>query len=615
MKKLRSLTIVIFLLASLVSTAQATDTWDVQSDTWVATDTLGRTLPTNSEAGAPKKDRIVGLFYYIWHGSHGYDKHHDPSKAPGSPQGVLKPDPNKFYKSPYIIPDILKAPMGKRNWGPMSSWHHWGHSIYGDYVANDPWLIRRQVQMFNDAGVDVVIFDVTNGYHYRDTYMRILDIYADIRKKGGITPSIAFNCGTIPDNNRVCVAALYRDLYSKNIHKDLWFMWKGKPLLLANFNVLEGRYQKFFNIRYSWAWTKDRKGNSTPWFGDGKNKWPWLDRYPQSYGWSEDAKKPEQIVVATAEHPTTNIGKSYRRGKAVMPTKTPLGIYFAEQWDRALEVDPEFLLVTQWNEWIAMRFKNPPNNNSKFIGENVPASHPRFVDIFNTEHNRDIEPMQGGFGDLYYYQMIDGIRRYKGVRPAPKASPEKSFDFSQGIGSWDDVQPEFRDHTEDIDHRDHHGWGGAGHLKNTTGRNDIKIAKAARDPDHLYFYAETVAPLTPRTGENWMELFIALDGQPKHTPSWEGYHYRVHLDAFQKKRYILQRSLGGWLWEGISYVPVVEKDNKIALKIGRRELGLTKDFSLRFKWSDNRQTTKVIDWLTDGDAAPNARFQYQYSTK
>lgn len=524
-------------------------------------------------------------------------------------------DPDKKYKSPYIIPEILKAPIGQRKWGPKSSWHHWGHSIFGDYVANDPWLIRKQVQMFNDAGVDVVIFDVTNGYHYKDTYMRILNIYADIRKKGGTTPLIAFNCGTLVDNNRVCVAALYRDFYSQGIHKDLWFMWKGKPLLLANLTVLDQKYKDFFNIRYSWAWSKDAKGNATPWFGDGKNRWPWLDRYPQSYGWSEDPNKPEQIVVATAEHPGTNIGKSYRRGKAIMPTKTPLGIYFAEQWERALEVDPEFLLITQWNEWIAMKFEAPATDKSKFMGEKVPVGHPRFVDVFNDEHNRDIEPMKGGFGDLYYYQMIDGIRRYKGVRELPKASGIKSFDSSKGIGDWSDVLPEYRDHIGDTKHRNHHGWGSAGLLTNTTGRNDIKVAKVARDIDFLYFYVETNQNLTPRTGENWMELFIAIDGMPKHYPSWEGIHYRVHLDSFQKKRYILQRSLGGWLWEGVSYVPVVEKDNKLMLMIKREDLGQTKDASLRFKWSDNRQTTKVIDWLTDGDTAPNARFMYQYSAQ
>ena len=614
---MKNLLLPLIILASSapLGMAQLAQTWDTYSDTWVATDQLGRVLPTHSKTGGPKKDKIVGLFYYIWHGSHGYDKHSNPSRLPENGQGVKPWDAIKKYKSPHVIPEILEAPLGKRNWGPTSSWHHWGHSIFGDYVANDPWLIRKQVQMFNDAGVDVVIFDATNSFHYRDTYMRILDIYADIRKKGGTTPQIAFNCGTAANHIKVSVAALYRDLYAKNTHKDLWFMWKGKPLLLANYDALEKKYQDYFNIRYSWAWAKDRKGNKTKWFGDGKNRWPWIDRYPQSYGWSEDPKKAEQIVVATAEHAITNIGKSYRRGKAIMPTKAPLGIYFAEQWDRALEVDPEFLLITQWNEWIAMRFDAPKGDTSPFIGEKVPDTQPRFVDIFNTEHNRDIEPMQGGFGDNYYYQMISGIRQYKGVRPPPVAGAETSIDFTQGFDPWKSVTPEFRDTVGDAINRDHHGWGAAGMLTNNTARNDIKLAKVARDTEHVYFYVQTAAPLTPRSGENWMELFVSIDGLPLSYPSWEGYHYRLYLDAFQKQRYILQRSLGGWMWEGVSYVEVISADNQLALKVKRKDIGLTDDISFRFKWSDNRQTTKVIDWLADGDAAPNARFQYQYKVK
>ena len=42
-----------------------------------------------------------------------------------------------------------------------------------------------------------------------------------------------------------------------------------------------------------------------------------------------------------------------------------------------------------------------------------------FVDEFDAEFSRDIEPMKGGHGDNYYYQMIAGIRRFKGVRPIP----------------------------------------------------------------------------------------------------------------------------------------------------------------------------------------------------
>ena len=39
---------------------------DLLSDTWVATDAIGRELPGYNECGAPRSDRYVGIFYFLW---------------------------------------------------------------------------------------------------------------------------------------------------------------------------------------------------------------------------------------------------------------------------------------------------------------------------------------------------------------------------------------------------------------------------------------------------------------------------------------------------------------------------------------------------------------------
>jgi hypothetical protein len=517
----------------------------------------------------------------------------NPSQEPESGQGPVRPNPQIDTESPRDITQILKAPLGQRDWGSKDNWHHWGESVFGYYVGNDEWLIRRHARMFADAGVDVVILDVTNGFHYRDTYMEILRIYADIRAKGGTTPQVAFNAGVIEGNNKEVVGAVYRDLYSKGLYKDLWFMWKGKPLILANLEVLDEQYTDFFSMRFSWAWSR-RHGRPQKWFGNGQDRWPWVDTYPQAYGWHDDPSKPEQVVVSPAEHPGHAIGKSYHKGQNPVPSKTPLGLNFSEQWNRALEVDPEFILITQWNEWIAMRFNR--DQPVEYAGEKVPPGHPRFIDLFTDEYNRDLEPMRGGYADNYYYQMVDGIRRFKGTRSVAG-------------------NPLYRDTLYDVDHRDHFGWGKVGQLVDETGRNDLKQAWIAQDDGFIHFKVETMEPLTPRAGDNWMELFVEIEGRPESAPNWEGYQYRVHLDPFMKQRYILERSLGGWMWEGLAMVDVEESERSITLKVPRNELGLdSDDFALRFKWSDNRQTTDAVDWLIHGDAAPNGRFNYRYDS-
>ena len=37
-------------------------------ETWVATDALGRTLPTYNQTGLPRANKFVGIFYWLWHG-------------------------------------------------------------------------------------------------------------------------------------------------------------------------------------------------------------------------------------------------------------------------------------------------------------------------------------------------------------------------------------------------------------------------------------------------------------------------------------------------------------------------------------------------------------------
>ncbi len=176
------------------------------------------------------------------------------------------------------------------------------------------------------------------------------------------------------------------------------------------------------------------------------------------------------------------------------PDAVLYGLNFAEQWERALKVDPEFIFITGWNEWIAMRLP-------EFAGVREPVM---FVDQFSQEFSRDTEPMKGGHGDNYYYQMIDGIRRFKGVRPAPPLSNPKTIQIDGAFGDWADVQPEFRDDRGDTMHRNHPGYDKAGQYVNTTGRNDFVSLKVAPRRRRGVLLRRTDKPITPRTGTNWM---------------------------------------------------------------------------------------------------------------
>ncbi len=713
-----TLTLVALYSASWGLSGEVQSFTDTMPDTWVASDSLMRTLPGFKECGPPRTDRTVGMFYFLWLGAHVNGGPHDISR-------ILAKDPN--------------ASMNKDNplWGPMHAMHHWGESVFGYYNTDDPYVLRKHAQMLADAGVDVILFDVTNQVTYRNNYIALLRAFADVRAKGGRTPQVAFLCPFGAPAG--VVEELYRDLYAPGLHSDLWFRWEGKPLILADPDMLRtdetyGKHdgpaklspghtlgqtfsttytvdsveaccptwgtkdsaltltlfregpggerllsRRFTNVRDN-AWLGLRPDSPLPpgtyylvasepqgtigWWshsqdvfprgrafadeqpvaGDrtirlsswsdrslqlrgfftfrrpqpdyfkGQTKpdmWSWLEVYPQHVFMNSRGQK-EQMSVGVAQNAVGNRlgsmseagsrGRSYHDGTTdTRPGAINRGFNFAEQFERALKEDPRFVFITGWNEWIAMRF-------DEFAGVKNPVM---FVDTFDQEHSRDIEPMRGGHGDAYYYQLVSYVRRYKGVRPPPKASAPTGIKLNSDFGQWADVAPTYRDDAGDIASRDWPGYNNHTRYRNATGRNDLVLAKVARDDRFLYFYVRTDKPITPPTGEKWMLLFINADGDPR--TGWEGYDVVVNRLRRGSTAGVVERYAGGWKWQPVSEAAWVMAGNELHLAVPRGPLCMDKGpLRFDFKWADNAGDGDISSFITDGDVAPNGRFNYHF---
>lgn len=555
------------LLGSGISAADR----DLRSDTWVATDALGRTLPGYKECGSPRDGKFVGIFYFLWLGQH-------------------------TTSGPWDITRILAANPDDPQWGPEGDFHHWGEPELGYYVSSDPWVFDYHVRMLTNAGIDLLAFDVTNGFTYMKNALLLCEALDKARKAGHRTPQMCFLANSGSDD---VVRYLYKEFYSKNLHPDLWFRWKGKPLVLAAPGKLEPEILEYFTFRQSWAW-HDPAG----WFGDGKDKWPWLDTYPQAIGWHEKGVA-EFVSVSAAQHPMTNIGRSFHDGKEPEPKdqRPAEGLFFAEQWKRALEVDPEFIFITGWNEWVAQRFLADGVYNL-MTGRKPAKGETFFVDTYNQEYSRDIEPMKGGHTDNYYYQMIDGIRRFKGVRAPEKSSGPKTIRIDGRFADWTLVKPEFRDWVGDTEHRDSQGWNDTLHYVNTTGRNDFVRMKVAYDTENLYFYAETKDPITPETDPNWMLLYIDADCDPR--TGWNGYDFLIGDGALI--------DVSGRYESDVRHVAYRARGNKLETAVPRRGIALSgKPVKLNFHWADNIQKLDdIIEFSISGDSAPDRRFNYHF---
>ena len=580
---------------------------------WPATDALGRELPLTAEVGLPKKDRFVGIFYLLWTGD-------EYSYGPYDVTKILADQP-----------DMRETPTFRHS-GPKE-WHYayWGEPLFGYYKLTDPWVIRRHMHMLADAGVDVLVLDATNKEIYDNVLNQFLPVLLQIRAEGGRVPQLCFMLNTDMGN---ASKQLLEKFYRPGRYDGLWFRWEGKPLMLCNPDAATPEVRDYFTLRTAF-WPGSPPYKNTPF------AWHWLGLHPQAYGFTQDPKVAEQINVSPAQnmHWETGAlemmwtgkarGRGFSNGKQDASLEAiQRGRNFQEQWDYALKVNPKFIMITAWNEWIAgltHSMKTPWVQ----------------CDGFNEEFSRDIEPMKGGFGDNFYYQAIANIRRYKGVPEIPAAGGKKrTIGLEGSFDQWKEVTPEYRGHGGNTIPRDHDGFGRAAKTRtggahpefqgngttwkgqeglrytNQTGRNGLQLMKVCHDQEYFYFYVRTEKPITPPSDPNWMMLLIRTGNPTHHT--WNGYDFIINRVPPDKFGAVLEKNNGGWNWLRAADVRFRVEGNQMHLAVPRSALSLAsgKSATFDFKWIDNVKLPDDLSVLyVEGDTAPLGRFRFRYRTE
>ena len=108
------------------------------SDTWSATDMMGRKLPGYETVGERDEEGQVGIFYWTWHAQPGYLTEGTVENN----EAVLK---NYLRKNPGGTEADIKNLFNWKNAdGTISSWgngtHWWNESIYGFNNGLDSWV-------------------------------------------------------------------------------------------------------------------------------------------------------------------------------------------------------------------------------------------------------------------------------------------------------------------------------------------------------------------------------------------------------------------------------------------------------------------------------------------
>ncbi len=596
-------------------------THEVMPDTWVFTDGLGRTSLTNAEVGDPREDKTVAIFYWTWH--------------LGRPTVINVNNAAEQYPEAVRDPD---HPV----WTPSYFQGSWNESIYGYYESTDTWVIRRQGELLANAGIDAVLTDNTNGTAtHKSGYTALFKTWSDAMEDGVLTPKVSFMLpfGGGADTNTQ-VRDMYMDFFRKGEYHELWFYWKGRPMLMARGNAIDTGDNMGKEIKKFFTWRGGQPGYKV-----GKTtagEWGWLSTYPQAlyYASNQDRSKKivEQMTVGIAQNHNYELdmisamsgnkvmGRSYthdyqNRYEVEGKEASKWGYNFAEQFNYALEIDPKVIFITGWNEWAMARIDGWPEGYASAVSN-------AFCDQFNDEFSRDIEPTKGDLKDHYYYQMVNFIRQYKGVRPIPAPSKAATVDISADNAQWNAIQPYYAAYIGNTDDREGKGWGDLTYHE-YSGRNDIIGARVARDEEFVYFYVECNDTITPYTDPLWMVLYLDTDQQGQ---GWETFDYVINKTSPTATKAYLEKFTGnGYETAAVGEVDYTVNGSYMQIKVPKSLLGLSGyDFTVNFAWTDNvhdeadqgekGQTDYVyttfsgdiLDFYTSGDVAPSGRFKYSY---
>ncbi len=309
-------------------------------------------------------------------------------------------------------------------WGPLSTFHWRDHpalSSIEDYcLARNSKLATKQLELMRDLGVSFIVVDLTNNCYLEGdpavancasaslemaaSYQVLINAVKNLPGAPKIVPWIPFK-GSLVD----------RVIKLMDENPEVNYKFNNKPLIIAAWDTVRdfhigvdekiNQVKATKTVRKMWGLTGEATGPDT---------WSFLERCRSGFREAKGMQScgqwgnSEMTPVATAYQETfiTN---------SVTATPKFEGRTMTEQMKTALERKSSIVLFNGWNEWISQRFCY--NNPELRIVNNLPAcpigvpefgpnGEPTFVDMYDGEYSRDIEPDKNSD---YYYQLLKSV--------------------------------------------------------------------------------------------------------------------------------------------------------------------------------------------------------------
>ncbi len=541
-------------------------------------DEFGRTFEPALEM---KSDKQVGMFYFLWHGASGTTTYNITE--------LLEKDARSLWN---------KAGNAK---SPLYAFHYWNEPLFGYYRSNDKWVIARHCEMLTAAGVDFLAFDTNNGPIYTEQFMALCEVFQEYYDAGWNVPKICF---MTKSSSPATMEEIYNALYKDGLYKDLWYCRDGvTPTIMGcprdDSMELYNKLDEFFDIVYTQWPSEDFREDAFPWI-----EWT----YPQPI-------HNGVMSVSIAQHTgipmsrswierDMNWGRGYDQNDKMNYEATfRRGTNFQQQWDTVFaNMDKvHTVFICGWNEWIAQKY---------IVNDAV-----GFVDLFNEEFSRDIEMPKEGYGDNFYLQLCDNIRRFKGAANVKAAkTPETVIDVSADPSQWDGVDASYLALSQTVRERDATSVDKRKKYKQPAPDNNIQEIKLAHDKENLYFLIRCENDVAVSDDPNWMNIYIGTG--ELSLKGFCGYEYLVDLTPDGGRVLTLDAAGTGTETGTGSGVKTSVNGKYVQAAVPLSALGIEKIKDCRgvyFKVTDGvAESSDILETYISGKSLPMGRLSYYY---
>lgn len=230
------------------------------------------------------------------------------------------------------------------------------------YLSNDPTTIARQIQLAQNSGIDSFVVSWWGAGNPTDVNFRsMLDVSAALNFK----TAVDFEITSPFYKNRDQMVNSLKSLLATHVNHPGYLHVDGKPVIFfwsqkINDNTLKYTVDEWKAIRdqvdpnhqsvwiaegIDWSYLRVFDGlhlYSIAWspnvFGE-LNKWP---RRVKSFG-------SDKLWVATVM-PGNDDRKTHRPDSYVRDREN--GNFYRQTWQAAMATNPEWIIITSWNEWV-----------------------------------------------------------------------------------------------------------------------------------------------------------------------------------------------------------------------------------------------------------------------